>query len=132
MKRLAECPQQILNKFSTVTISWYIWQGISDWFKILRSSPPEVFLGKGVLKICSKFTGAHPCRSAISITLLWNFIEIAPRHACSPANSLHIFRTLFYKNIYEDLLLNSPNLIFLPFCGSNVNKTNFIFTSHYT
>ena len=22
-----------------------------------RSSPPEVFLGKGVLKICSKFTG---------------------------------------------------------------------------
>ena len=22
---------------------------------------PEVFLGKGVLKICSKFTGEHPC-----------------------------------------------------------------------
>ena len=32
-----------------------------------RSSPSEVFLGKGVLKICSKFTGEHPCRSAISI-----------------------------------------------------------------
>ena len=31
-----------------------------------RSSPPEVFLGKGVLKICSKFTGEHPCRSMIS------------------------------------------------------------------
>ena len=26
-----------------------------------RSSPPEVFLGKGVLKICSKFTGEQPC-----------------------------------------------------------------------
>ena len=26
-----------------------------------RSSHPEVFLGKGVLKICSKFTGEHPC-----------------------------------------------------------------------
>ena len=26
----------------------------------VRSSPPEVFLGKGVLKICSKFTGKHP------------------------------------------------------------------------
>ena len=25
-----------------------------------RSSPPEVFLGKGVLKICSKFTEEHP------------------------------------------------------------------------
>ena len=35
-----------------------------------RSSHPEVFLGKGVLKICSKFTGEHPCRSVISATLL--------------------------------------------------------------
>ena len=26
-----------------------------------RSSRPEVFLGKRVLKICSKFTGEHPC-----------------------------------------------------------------------
>ena len=26
---------------------------------MLRSSPPEVFLGKGVLKVCSKFTGEH-------------------------------------------------------------------------
>ena len=25
-----------------------------------RSSLPEVILGKGVLKICSKFTGEHP------------------------------------------------------------------------
>ena len=32
-----------------------------------RSSHPELFLSKGVLKICSKFTGKHPCRSAISI-----------------------------------------------------------------
>ena len=40
-----------------------------------RSSPSEVLLGKGVLKICSKFTGEHPCRSAISIKLqqlYWN------------------------------------------------------------
>ena len=35
-----------------------------------RSSHPEVFLEKGVLKICSKFTGEHPCRSVISIKLL--------------------------------------------------------------
>ena len=34
-----------------------------------RSSPLEVFLGKGVLKIYSKFIGEHPCRSAISIKL---------------------------------------------------------------
>ena len=46
----------------------------------VRSSPSEVFLGKGVLKICRKFAGEHPCRSAISIKLLCNFIEIALRH----------------------------------------------------
>ena len=37
---------------------------------LYRRSHPEVFLGKGVLKICSKFTGEHPCQSAISIKLL--------------------------------------------------------------
>ena len=35
-----------------------------------RSSRPEVFLGKGILKICSKFTGEHSCRSLISTKLL--------------------------------------------------------------
>ena len=34
-----------------------------------RSSPSKVFLEKGVLKICSKFTGEHPCWSAISKTV---------------------------------------------------------------
>ena len=34
-----------------------------------RSSPPEIlFLGKDVLKICSKFTGEHPGQSVISIS----------------------------------------------------------------
>ena len=38
------------------------------WWEInnIRSSPLEVFLRKAVLKICSKFTGEHPCRSVIS------------------------------------------------------------------
>ena len=34
-----------------------------------RSSHSELFLRKGVLKICSKFTREHPCWSAISIKL---------------------------------------------------------------
>ena len=51
---------------------------------MFRSSHPEVFLGKGVLKICSKFTGEHPCQSAISIKLICNFMEITLRHGCSP------------------------------------------------
>ena len=56
----------------------------------IRSSHPEVFLTKGVLKICSKFTGEHACRSVISIKVQSNFIEITLRHMCSPVNLLHI------------------------------------------
>ena len=40
-----------------------------------RNSRPEVFLVKGVLKMCSKFTGEHPCRSVISIKLQSIFSE---------------------------------------------------------
>ena len=73
---------------------------------MFRSSPSELFLGKGGLKICSKFTGKHPCRSAISMNLQSNFIEIAPRHDCSPLNLQHVFRTPFPKNTFERLLPN--------------------------
>ena len=65
-----------------------------------RSSPPEVLLRKGVLKIWSKFTGELPNRSVVSIKMLCNSIEIALRHGCFPVNMLHIFRTSFYKNTY--------------------------------
>ena len=68
-----------------------------------ESNPLEVFLGKGVLKIYSKFTGKHPCRSAISTKLQSNFIEITLRHGCSIVNLLHIFKTLFYKNTFGGL-----------------------------
>ena len=73
-------------------------------------SPPGVFLGKGVLKICSKLKGEHPCRSVISIKLQRNFIEITLRHWCSPVNlcifSEHLLlRKLlggcFWKFVYQ-------------------------------
>ena len=73
---------------------------------IFRSSHPEVFLRKGVLKICSKFTGEHPCRSAILIKLQSNLVEIVLRHGCFPVNLLHIFRTSFPKNTSGRLVLN--------------------------
>ena len=76
-----------------------------SWMSSFRSSHPEVFLGKGVLKICSKFTGEHPCRSAISCT----FIEIAFWHGCSPVNLLHISRTPYSKNTSGWLVLNRKN-----------------------
>ena len=96
------------------------------WIHKARGSPLEVFLGKGVQKICSKFTGENPCRSVISKKLLSNFIEITPRHECSPVNLLNIFRTPFYKNTSGGVLLTKheytesmsiPNvLIDLEFC----------------
>ena len=73
--------------------------------QLSRSSPSELFLGKGFLKICRKFTGEHPCRSAISVKLLCNFIKIALQHGCSPINLLHIFRTHSPRNTSGWLLL---------------------------
>ena len=69
------------------------------------SSRPEVFLGKGVMKICSKSTREHPFRGVISINLLVNFIEITRWHGCSPVGLLHIFRAPFPRNTSGWLLL---------------------------
>ena len=55
-----------------------------------RSSRPEVFLRKGVLKICSKFTGEHPCRRVIF-----------------KANLLHIFRAPSPRKTSGRLLLKT-------------------------
>ena len=90
-----------------------------------RSSRPEVFSRKGILKIRSKFTGEHPCRSVITIKLQSNFIEITLRHRCSPVKLQHIFRTSFSKNTSGRLLL---------FRDSNGDFTDFttirVFTGH--
>ena len=58
--------------------------GVSHFFRVstIRSSHPEVFLGKGVPKICTKLTGEHPSRTVISIKLLCNFIKITLSHGC--------------------------------------------------
>ena len=49
--------------------------------RICRSSHPEVFLGKNILKTCSKFTGEDPCQIVISIKLLCT-IRIAVLYIC--------------------------------------------------
>ena len=69
------------------------------------SSTPHVFSGKGVLKICSKFTRDYPCQSVISIKLLCNFIGITIRRGCSPVHLPHVFRTAFPKNTSGGLVL---------------------------
>ena len=70
-----------------------------------RSSPPELLLDKGVLKLCNMFTREHPRWSVISIKLQSNFAEIKLRHGCYPVNFLQIFRKTFPKNNFGGLLL---------------------------
>ena len=73
-----------------------------------QKQPTEVFLLKGVLKICGKFT--EECRSVISIKLLCNFIQIALQYGCSPVDFLHIFGTPFSKITSGWLLLKKSIL----------------------
>ena len=73
---------------------------------LFKNIPPEIFLGKEILEICSKFKGEHPWRSVVSIKLLCNFNEIAFWHECSPVNFLHIFRTPFPGNTSGQLLVS--------------------------
>ena len=94
--------------------------GYFFWLGFFQSNHPEVFLGKGVLKICSKFTGEH-------------LIEIALWHGRSPVNLRHFFRTHFLKNtsrwllqflIYESAFVIVINLqksfTSLVFCHTNL------------
>ena len=77
-----------------------LWNLIHFWPMLplhVTSSPPEVFLGKGVLKYAAKLQESTHAE-------VW-FIEITFRHGCSPVNLLHIFRTSFLKNTPGDLLL---------------------------
>ena len=66
--------KDILTKYISILICW-CW-----------SSHPEVFLGKGVLKICSKYT------------LLCNVFEIW--YGCSPVNLLHIQNTFSQEHLW--------------------------------
>ena len=92
-------PTNCLSVFGDFVGFWDVmhWRVRNKYFisTFTRSSHPEVFLKKGILKIFSKFRGEHPCRCVISIKLQSNFIEITPLHGCSPVNLQHIFRTLF-------------------------------------
>ena len=71
-----------------------------------RNTHQEEFLGRGVLKLCNRFTGEHRCRSAISMKLQSNCIEITLWYGCSPVNFLHNFRTSFLMNSSGRLLLS--------------------------
>ena len=97
-----------------------------------RTRRPEVFLGKGVLKICNKVTGEHLSRSVISIKLQSNFMKITLLVGCSRVNLLHIFRTPFPKNTSGSLVLNVVNFKIptskdLPFQSNNTSTLKIFY-----
>ena len=101
--------RSFLLRISLVTVSKYAEScDLVTPTKKSGSSPAELFLGKGVLKICYTFKGEHACRSAISIKLESNFNKITLRHRCSSIHLLHIFRTAFPKNTFRRLLSENP------------------------
>ena len=72
-----------------------------------------MFLEKDVLKICSKFSGEHACRSVISIKLKSNLLNFLKTH---PFSNPKISKSTIYLQLYykgkEKLLLfvhNNPD-----------------------
>ena len=111
--------------------------------KAYRSSRPEVFLRKGVLKICSKFTGEHPCRSAISLNEkaqlhqshfdeIWSFKKIFATHHLQVNKKVWIISLFtsvfcFLKTIlcfFVSLWTQRVNRIFRPFL--DVSWTSYV------
>ena len=82
-------------------------------WRFLKSSHPEVFFRKGVLKIYSKFTGEDLCQSVISESRKSHF-----GMGVSPLNLLHIFRTPFPRNTSRWLLL-----VFLTYSSLGRSRT---------
>ena len=74
-------PEAKLHFISVNCVTYDVY--LRTWSCNYRSSPSEVFYEKGVPKICSIFTGEHPCQSVISIKLQSNFMEMTLWHVCS-------------------------------------------------
>ena len=113
--------------FILADIQCYKW-----WYRgRIGNSPSRVVLRKGTLKICSTFTGKHPCRSAISIKLLCNFATLLKSYfgIDVPLQMCCIFaKHLFIRPLLEGCFCRIPyRLIMLRTHNSNNFHTTGIF-----
>ena len=70
------------------------------YFTLNTSSHPEMFLRKGILKICSKFTGKHPwvfLRTPLDGCFCINFLWLQTNWKFTQANLIHHVRLLMKK-----------------------------------
>ena len=72
---------------------------------IYRSSRPEVFCRKGVLRNIAKFAGKHPCRS-LFFNKAAGLLKKRLRHWCFLVNFAKFLRTPFLTKNLRWLLLN--------------------------
>ena len=89
-----------------------------SWIKVFRTRPKsssaEVFLEKGVLKICCKFTGDHQPWSVILTKLLWNANQLYGNETSEWVFSCKFaayFQYIFFKNTSGGLLLKTMFII---------------------
>ena len=100
-------------------------QEYSRYLYNFRSSRLEVFLGKDILKLCSKLTAEHPCRSVILIKLFCSYMQYNSRYLITNAaislisvNFLFLLITLVAPYVistrrlmgFECFLYNNKNL----------------------
>ena len=98
------CGNLNMESISKESVSLY-WEW--EWMSYSQKQSSRSVLRKKVFwkYAANVFTGKHPYRSAISIKLQSNFIEITLWHGCSSVNLQHIFRISFLKNTSGRLLL---------------------------
>ena len=72
---------------------------------MLKNSPQDLEsevskISKGIMQACTIFTGGHPYRSAISITLQCNVIAVTILHEFCLLNLQLVSRICTFKNTY--------------------------------
>ena len=90
----------------------------------LQKQPSRGVLRKRCSENMQQIYSKHQGRSAISVKLPCNFIEITLLHGCSPVNLLHVLRAPFLKNTSRRLLLKLYQNPFFFTMKWNVNKPN--------
>ena len=101
-------------------------------FKIFRSSHPEVFCKKGVVKNFAKFTGKHLCWSLFlnkvtgfkTATLLKERIQ----HKCFPVNFSKLLTVAFFTEQHWWVLLDRLLIVTITFIA-NIHQYSIMFNN---
>ena len=83
----------------SVRFAWLL-AGKMKWLKLSRSSHPELFCPKGMLKKFTKFTGKHLCQNIFLNKIAGRpatLLNKTLRHRCFPVNFGKLLRTIYYR-----------------------------------